>query len=121
VISRRHPPGSRPPPRDSGVAAIIAMLASPDRHPLLSLPLEGVLAALFLAYFCTFLAFWFWQEGVARIGASRSGFFLYLMPLATMLLAVPYLKEPFGWVPAAGGLLVLLGVAMTERRKRSRE
>ncbi|MFH1679520.1 MAG: DMT family transporter [Candidatus Eisenbacteria bacterium] len=100
-----------------GLAALAIMVFTSRSGALLSLPLEGILAALFLAFFSTFLAFWFWQEGVARIGASRSGFFLYVMPLATMALAVPYLHETFGWMSAAGGALVLSGVALAERKK----
>ncbi len=62
------------------------------------------------------LAHWLWQLGVARIGAARAGLFLYLEPLATTALAVPYLGEPFGWSTGLGGLLVLLGVSLAEHR-----
>ena len=57
------------------------------------------------------------QEGVAGLGAARSGFFLYLEPLATTALAVPYLNESFGYFGAIGGVMVLAGVYLTERRR----
>jgi drug/metabolite transporter (DMT)-like permease len=122
-ISRRHPPLGVTTLLLAvcGVASLVAMLSTSDPGALLAIPLEGILAALFLAFFCTFLAFWFWQEGVARLGASRTGFFLYLMPVTTMVVAVPYLHESFGWIPACGGVLVLAGVALAERKPRARQ
>jgi drug/metabolite transporter (DMT)-like permease len=118
-LSRRHPPLGVTTLilAACGLAALAFMVFTSRSGALLSLPMEGILAALFLAFLCTFLAFWFWQEGVARIGASRSGFFLYVMPVATMVLAIPYLHETFGWISGAGGALVLAGVALAERKK----
>ncbi|MCP4544717.1 MAG: EamA family transporter, partial [Chloroflexi bacterium] len=62
------------------------------------------------------VAHWFWQEGVAKLGAAKAGIFLYLEPLSTTALAVPLLGEHFGFFTAAGGLLVLAGVFWAERR-----
>jgi drug/metabolite transporter (DMT)-like permease len=53
---------------------------------------------------------WFWQEGVARLGATRAGLYLYVEPIATLALAVPVLGEPFGPIAALGAALVLTGV-----------
>ena len=58
-----------------------------------------------------------WQEGVAKLGATKAGFFLYLEPLSTTALAVPYLGESFGPFTLIGGLLVLAGVWYGQRRK----
>jgi drug/metabolite transporter (DMT)-like permease len=66
------------------------------------------------------MAHWFWQEGVARVGAAEAGLFLFLEPLATTGLAVPYLGETFGPVKAVGGLMVLLAVWYAQRNRRDR-
>jgi drug/metabolite transporter (DMT)-like permease len=79
------------------------------------MPQSGVGALLFLGVLGT-LAQWFWQIGIARIGAARAGLFLYLEPLVTTALAVPLLGERLGSVALAGGLLVLAGVGWAERR-----
>ena len=79
------------------------------------LGLETLLALLFLGLAGVALAQWFWQRGVAKLGAAQAGLFLYLEPLATTALAVPYLGEPFGPVSAVGGLLVVLGVFLARR------
>lgn len=83
----------------------------------LDLPAEAIVALLFLGILGTAAAHLFWQRGVAALGASRAGIYLYLEPLATTALAVPYLKEPFGPFTAVGGGLVLLGVWWAFRKK----
>ena len=80
-----------------------------------SLPVAAVRALLFLGILGT-LAQWFWQLGVARLGAARAGLYVYLEPLATTAVAVPLLGERFGPATAAGGALLLAGVWWAERR-----
>ncbi len=86
------------------------------RH-ILGMPIHWQLwiALLFLGIPGMALAHWFWQVGLARVGATEAGIFLYLEPLATMALAVPYLGESFGLSTGAGGLLVLSGVWFAQR------
>ncbi|MGH9324762.1 MAG: DMT family transporter, partial [Vicinamibacteria bacterium] len=76
---------------------------------------EVVVALFFLAIGGVAIGQWFWQVGVARLGAAQAGLFLYLEPLATTALAVPYLGEPFGPASALGGCLVILGVFLARR------
>jgi drug/metabolite transporter (DMT)-like permease len=76
---------------------------------------RGILALLYLGIPGLALGQWFWQEGVARLGAARAGLYLYLEPLATLALAVPLLGEPFGLFVALGGGLVLAGVCLGQR------
>lgn len=91
-----------------------AMAFRSDASQLLRMPLSAVLSLLFLGVLGT-LAQWFWQLGVARIGATRAGLYVYLEPLATTVLAVPILGEAFGVPTAIGGLLVLAGVYWAQR------
>jgi drug/metabolite transporter (DMT)-like permease len=86
----------------------------------LHIPLDGVLSLLFLGLLGLAIAHWFWQEGVARLGAARAGIFLYIEPLATTALAVPWLGEKFAVYTAVGGLMVLGGVFIAEGRPRVR-
>jgi drug/metabolite transporter (DMT)-like permease len=80
---------------------------------------RGIVAVLYLAIPGLALGQWFWQEGVARLGAARAGLYLYLEPLATLALAVPLLGEPFGPSIALGGGLVLVGVYVGQRDRRA--
>ncbi len=96
------------------------MLLKSDWNSFLHLPADAVIALLILSVLATALAHWFWQEGVAKLGAARSGIFLYLEPIATTTVAVPLLHEHFGIMTALGGTLVLLGVFVAQRRTAAR-
>ncbi len=78
---------------------------------------RGIGALLYLGIAGMALGQWFWQEGVSRLGAARAGLYLYLEPVATLVLAVPLLGEPFGLFVALGGGLVLAGVALGQRER----
>jgi drug/metabolite transporter (DMT)-like permease len=98
-------------------AAFMAILfaASADRANVRSLSPRGIVALLYLAIPGQALGHWFWQEGVARLGAARAGLYLYLEPVATLALAVPLLGESFGPFVALGGGLVMAGVYIGQR------
>jgi len=94
------------------------MLLTSDWSKFAHLPSEAVWSVLFLGVLALGLAHWFWQIGIARLGAARAGIFLYIEPVATTALAVPYLHESFGLITAIGGMLVLTGVYVAQRRKQ---
>jgi drug/metabolite transporter (DMT)-like permease len=96
------------------LVGLAAVVAGWDASRFLRFPPSAWLALVFLGVLGT-LAQWFWQLGVARLGAARAGIFVYLEPLATTALAVPLLGESFGVATAAGGALLLLGVWHAER------
>lgn len=96
------------------ITALVYLLFSGRAVALASLPSAAIGAMLFLAVPGT-LAQWFWQVGVAKIGAARAGIFLYLEPIATTALAVPLLGEPFTFFTAVGGALVIAGVWWAQR------
>ena len=100
------------------IVALVAMPFTANWNVITNLPIDAILSLLFLGILGTAIAHWFWQEGVSRLGAARAGIYLYLEPLATTALAVPYLHEPFGIYTVIGGLLVLTGVALAQRNAR---
>ena len=99
------------------IVMTVYMAFTSDWTKFAHLPAKGVVALLFLAIVGLALGHWFWQEGVAKVGAARAGIYLYIEPVATTALAIPLLGEPFGWVAAAGASLVLLGVYIGQRTK----
>lgn len=76
------------------------------------LALDAVTAAsiAYVAVFASLVAYVLWNEGVARVGPSRAGVFLHLMPAFGSLLAVALLGESFRPFHAAGIALILAGV-----------
>jgi drug/metabolite transporter (DMT)-like permease len=93
------------------------MVLTSDWGKFVRLPFEPLMAIVFLGVIAMALANWWWQKGVASIGAAKAGTFLYVEPLATTLLAVPLLHESFGVFTLAGGFLVLCGVYWAQRGK----
>lgn len=100
----------------AAVLTAILMLAVGDLDRVRSLSFRGVLALLYLGIAGLALGNWFWQIGIATVGAARAGLYLYLEPLATVALAVPLLGEPFGVFTAVGGGLILAGVYLGQRK-----
>jgi drug/metabolite transporter (DMT)-like permease len=94
----------------AAVVAAIGFAVWADLAAVRSLSARGIAALVYLGVAGLALGNWFWQEGVAQLGATRAGLYLYLEPLATLALAVPLLGEPFGPFIALGGGLVLVGV-----------
>lgn len=99
----------------AGAASWLLFAVAGDVASVRGLSPRGIVALLYLAVPGMALGQWFWQAGVAGLGATRAGLYLYLEPLATLVLAVPLLGEPFGWSVAVGGVLVLTGVWLGQR------
>jgi drug/metabolite transporter (DMT)-like permease len=100
----------------AAVFAAILFVATGDLARVRALSPRGIVAVLYLAVLGQALGLWFWQIGVARLGAARAGMYLYFEPLATVALAVPVLGEPLHPFVAIGGGLVLAGVYVAQRR-----
>jgi len=118
-VARRHDPLAVTFGVMLAAAAFTAvlMLAAGDPDRIRSLSLRGVLALIYLGIAGLALGNWFWQVGIAAVGATRAGLYLYIEPLATVALAVPLLGEPFDPFTALGGGLVLAGVYLGQRRQ----
>lgn len=69
-----------------------------------------VVAALYLAVFCSVYAYYIWYAGVDIIGAVRTSVFSYLNPVFAMLAGVLFLGEQASWATVGGGVLVIAGV-----------
>lgn len=76
---------------------------------------QVALNILYLAVFGTVLAFVWFYKGVHTLGATRAGQFINLVPISGVCLGAWLLDEPLTWSLMAGGLLVLLGLWLTNR------
>ncbi len=103
----------------AAVCTSVLVLVTGDFARVTGLSTRGIAALLYLAIAGLALGQWFWQVGVAHLGAARAGLYLYLEPLSTVALAVPLLGEPFGASTAFGGALVLAGVYIGQRDQRT--
>lgn len=87
-------------------------------HPLSALWVNATawFYAVLLGFFSTVLPSFMLTAAVARIGAARTSITGTVGPIITILLAVIFLGEPFGWAHLAGLLLVLMGVSLLGKR-----
>jgi drug/metabolite transporter (DMT)-like permease len=70
----------------------------------------------YVAAFASAIAFLFWSYGVSKLGASRSGQFICLVPVFGSMLAAILLKETMTLPQIVGALLVLSGILHVECR-----
>lgn len=70
-------------------------------------------AIVFLGVLGTALAFTWYADGVRQLGAARAATFINLVPVAAVLQAAWLLGERLEPAELLGGVLVLVGVAMT--------
>jgi drug/metabolite transporter (DMT)-like permease len=82
------------------------------RPPLPPVAIGGV---LYIGVFASFLAFLFWNTGVARVGPGRASVFMYLMPLFGALLGYLVLGETIALFHLVGAVLVFGGIGVMNR------
>jgi len=71
-----------------------------------------ILAVLYLALFCSVLAFFLWNYGISRLEASKAAVFTNLVPVFTVIGASLFLGEKIHLEQAIGGALVIGGVSL---------
>lgn len=69
----------------------------------------------FLGFFVTFLGFFFYLRSVDRLGATKTGGFINLVPVFGTLLSVLILRETLHWTFIVGLILVVLGITIVNR------
>jgi drug/metabolite transporter (DMT)-like permease len=79
-----------------------------------------ILAVVYLALFCSVLAFFLWNYGISRLEASKAAVFTNLAPVFTVLGAYLLLGERIQLGQIIGGALVIGGVSLASAT-RSRD
>jgi drug/metabolite transporter (DMT)-like permease len=85
----------------------------------LQLPPSVWTYAIVLATASTVLPLFLQAEALKRIGASHFSLVGAVGPVSVAVTSALGLGEPFTWVQAMGGLLVILGVLLVSRRSKS--
>lgn len=122
VLFRRRPPGIAPMTLVFVFSAIGTLINLPLYLAELALTGRGVpaspdaLAAIgYVAVFASVFAFYAWNESVVRIGPTRTGVFVHLMPAFGTLLAMLFLAEVPRWYHGLGIALIFAGVWLAAR------
>jgi drug/metabolite transporter (DMT)-like permease len=97
----------------------LPFLAGGFYRQLVDLSANGWGSLAFLGVFCSALAYVFWYDGLKDLPSSQVGIFLYLSPLAAVIVAALFLGEPVTPSIAIGGVLVLFGVGIVNSGKNN--
>jgi drug/metabolite transporter (DMT)-like permease len=81
-----------------------------------AIPLPALVSIVFLAIFCSIIAYLIYSVALESMDASRVALFIYLVPLATIVLSILILGEGLTLASGIGGLLVLAGMWIAERK-----
>lgn len=77
-----------------------------------------VLAGMaYIAVCPTIVAYLCWNKGISIIGPSKAGLFMYLIPVFTAMLAIPFLNEPFSYYHVIGMLNIFCGMILFNRKE----
>lgn len=122
ILLRRRPPDL--PQRLTLAASIVAALLVMAPFALVGLTAKlGAVASAsvaasiaYIAIFASIGAFLLWSYGVSRIGPTRAGQFIHLMPLFGTILAIVFLGEMPTYAQLGGGALVLCGIFVVEKK-----
>ena len=76
---------------------------------------RGYSSIIFLGLFGTAIAFTWYVQAIGRIGATRAAAFINLVPVFAVVLGVLLLDERPDPAALAGGVIVIVGVLLTNR------
>ncbi len=80
-----------------------------------------LLNILFLGLGASALCFVTWNFAVKLLGAVKTSIYIYLTPVITVAASVLILREPFTWSTAAGTVLTLAGLLISESKQLRKE
>jgi len=83
-----------------------------------AIPWDGWAGIVFLGILCSGFAYIFWYDALKALPVAQTGAFLYLEPVVTVLVAAVVLQESLTLATLLGGVLILIGVWLVNRRTK---
>jgi drug/metabolite transporter (DMT)-like permease len=83
--------------------------------PLTSIPLPAIAAVVFLAVFCSIIAYLVYNIALEKMDASKVAVYVYFVPLSTIILAAIVLGEAITPSSLSGGIMVLAGMYIAQK------
>ncbi|MGG4144153.1 DMT family transporter [Paenibacillus algorifonticola] len=80
--------------------------------------MEAWLAVIFMALFCSVLAYLWWNQGISRIGANKTSLFFNIVPISTMAISA-LSGEKIGTAQLIGALVTICGIILSTRTPKS--
>lgn len=76
---------------------------------------EAVLLTVFMGVFATAIGFTLWFASVRKAPVQKISVFQFLTPIIATLLAVIFLNETINYIFAIGGVLIIIGLLITQK------
>ncbi len=97
----------------------ILFFAGSGARQFTAIPWDGWLAIAFLGIFCSGIAYIFWYDALKVLPVAQTGAFLYLEPVITVIVAALILGEAILLATLLGGITILVGVWLVNRRSQA--
>ena len=94
----------------------VLFFSGPGMKEISQLSPAGWLGVGFLGIACSGLAYIFWYDALQTLPAFQVGTFLYFEPLVAVVVAAIILQEPLILASLLGGVIILVGVWLVNRR-----
>ncbi len=105
----------------TAAATLFSLYALGSGQFITTLPLAGWLAIGGIAFFSTVVAILGFFAGMAHIGPANASIISTVEPLLTVVMSILFLGETITLIQWSGGLLILLGIMMLQRKGRKSE
>ena len=122
VVVRRMSTGYHPLTLLTLVCAVGAMIHAPlfvvemISHEPFRLSTPSIVSLVYVAIYPSVIAIMAWNYAIQRLGASRAGLYMYLVPVFAAMVALPLLGETVGLYHLIGAGLIIAGVTVSTRR-----
>ncbi|MDE5801029.1 MAG: DMT family transporter [Paramuribaculum sp.] len=72
----------------------------------------------FLALVCSVVSYVLWTNAIKRIGVVKSGLYIYVSPIVTLVASILYLGEPLSVIGLSGCALIIIGMVLSDKLSR---
>jgi len=79
----------------------------------MNITIASIGSIIYVALFSSILAYIFWNRAIQIIGANRTGIFIHLMPVFSIILAIIFLNEKLRGYHIIGTILIFSGIFLT--------
>ena len=97
-----------------GFICLIPFYLVTPHHALASFSLLSWECILYLAIFCSIIAYFVFNDAIIKIGPSKTAIYQYLEPFFAIVFAILILGEPLSAAIIVGALFILAGIAMAD-------
>jgi drug/metabolite transporter (DMT)-like permease len=97
-----------------GFVCLIPFYLITPHHALASYSVLSWECILYLAVFCSIIAYFVFNDAIIKIGPSKTAIYQYLEPFFAIIFAILILSEPLSAAIVVGALFILAGIAMAD-------